>query len=50
MTATELLANIFFGYFFTFDDYIFLIMAFALIVVLVVSFLNFVLGIDRRRP
>jgi len=50
MTPAALLENVFFGYFFSFSDYLPLIFAFVLIVVLVFGFLNYFLGVDRRRP
>jgi len=47
MTATEILDNIFFGFFYTFGDYLPVIFAFILVVVLIASFLNTFLGRDR---
>jgi hypothetical protein len=49
MTPTALLENIFFAYFFSFGDYLPVIFAFVLVVVLVASILNFFLTLDKKR-
>jgi hypothetical protein len=47
MTPTEFLANTFFSYFFSFGEYLPVIFAFVLVVVLVAGILNFFLILDR---
>jgi hypothetical protein len=49
MLSAEFLENVFFAFFYYFGDYLPVIFAFVLVVILVAGFLNVILELDRRK-
>lgn len=49
MLSAEFLENVFFAFFFNLGDYLPVIFAFVIVVVLVAGYLNYLLELDRRK-
>jgi len=50
MTTETILLNVFFSYFFVLEEYLPVLFAYFILGSIVVSYLNFLLGVDRYRP